>query len=202
MITIEQLKKCMPTCKQPEVWVGLLNTYLSKYKLDSKDDAARFIAQCGHESGDFNTLKENLNYSSERLLIVFPKYFKGMSEQDLQKYNRNPEKIANRVYASRMGNGDEKSGDGWKYKGSGLIQLTGKENYTKCSDFLFDDDRLVKTPEMVSEPECALLSAIWFWERNKLKDIKSFVDLTKRINGGTHGFEDREARYKRALSVL
>jgi putative chitinase len=202
MVTVEQLKKCMPTCKQPEVWVPLLNTYLTKYKLNSKDDMARFIAQCGHESGDFNTLKENLNYSAERLLVVFPKYFRNMPSHDLQQYHRKPEKIANRVYASRMGNGDEKSGDGWKYKGSGIIQLTGKFNYTKCSDFLFDDDRLVKTPEIVMEPECALLSAIWFWESNKLKDIKSFVDLTKRINGGTHGLACRQDRYNRALAVL
>ena len=202
MITQDQLKQCMPACKEPEMWTNLMNIHFPAHGINSTEQIARFIAQCGHESGDFNTLQENLNYSGERLLIVFPKYFKNLSEVELAKYSRQPEKIANRVYASRMGNGNEQSGDGWKFKGRGLIQTTGRENYTKCSQFLFRDDSLVKNSELVAQPENALLSAIWFWKSNKLETIESYENLTKRINGGTHGIEDRIGRLSRAQRVL
>ena len=202
MITKEQLRQCMPNCKEPEMWANLLNIHMPTYKLDNREQLARFVAQCGHESGDFNILQENLNYSSERLLAVFPKYFKNLMDTEIVKYSRNQEKIANRVYASRMGNGNEQSGDGWKYKGRGLIQTTGKENYTKCSQFLFKDDTLVKNPELLIQPENALLSAIWFWKSNKLDTIESYDTVTKRINGGTHGSDDRNGRLARAKKAL
>jgi putative chitinase len=202
MITKEQLSQCMPNCKEPEMWANLLNIHMPAYKLDDKEQLARFIAQCGHESGDFNTLQENLNYSGERLMLVFPKYFKNLLDTEMVKYSRNPEKIANRVYASRMGNGNEQSGDGWKYRGRGIIQLTGKENYSKCSAFLFNSDILVKTPDLVIQPENALLSAIWYWKSNKLDSIESYERVTRRINGGTHGAADRNGRLARARKAL
>ena len=202
MITKDQLGQCMPNCKEPEMWANLLNIHMPVYKLDSKEQLARFIAQCGHESGDFNILQENLNYSGERLLAVFPKYFKNLMDTEIVKYSRKPEKIANRVYASRMGNGNEQSGDGWKYRGRGLIQLTGRENYSKCSKFLFQDDTLIKNPDLLIQPENALLAAIWFWKSNKLDTIESYEQVTRRINGGTHGAKCRNDRYVLAKKIL
>jgi putative chitinase len=202
MITPDQIKQCMPACKEPELWANLLKVHMPAYKLDGKEQLARFIAQCGHESGDFNILQENLNYSSERLLAVFPRYFRNLLDTELVQYSRKPEKIANRVYASRMGNGNEQSGDGWKFRGRGLIQTTGRENYTKCSQFLFKDNTLVKNPELLIQPENALLSAIWFWKSNKLDTIELYETVTRRINGGTHGEADRNARLARARQIL
>lgn len=202
MITKQQLQQILPNCKNIDVWVPLLNKYFVQYKFETEDQRARFLAQTGHESADFNQLRENLNYSTERLIAVFPKYFRHLLDSEVVKYSRNQEKIANRVYASRMGNGAEQSGDGWRFRGRGLIQVTGKNNYLACSKWAFDDNRLMETPDLLEQPEFALLSAIWFWEANKLKEIESFSLLTRRINGGTHGSEDRERRYKIALSVL
>jgi len=201
MITEQQLKTILPTCKNIDVWVPLLNNYFKKYDFNT-DQQSRFLAQTGHESGDFNQLRENLNYSTERLITVFPKYFRHLLDTEVVKYSRNPEKIANRVYASRMGNGVEQSGDGWKYRGRGIIQITGKNNYKNCSKWTFNDDRILEKPEMLEQPEFALLSAIWFWKSNKLDTIESYDTVTKRINGGNHGAADRNMRLARAKAVL
>lgn len=202
MITKQQLQIILPACKSTDVWVPLLNKYFEKYDFKTVEQQARFLAQTGHESGDFNQLRENLNYSTQGLITVFPKYFKHLMDTEVVKYSRNPEKIANRVYASRMGNGVEQSGDGWKYRGRGIIQITGKNNYTNCSKWSFNDARLLEKPEMLEQPEFALLSAIWFWKSNKLDTIESYDELTKRINGGTHGAADRNARLDRAKVAL
>jgi putative chitinase len=201
MITEQQLKTILPTCKNIDVWVPLLNNYFKKYDFNT-DQQSRFLAQTGHESGDFNQLRENLNYSTERLITVFPKYFRHLLDTEVVKYSRNPEKIANRVYASRMGNGVEQSGDGWKYRGRGIIQITGKNNYKNCSKWTFNDDRILEKPEMLEQPEFALLSAIWFWKSNKLDTIESYDTVTKRVNGGNHGAADRNMRLARAKTVL
>ena len=166
------------------------------YKL-TPERAAHFFAQTAHESGNFKAFSENLNYSASGLLCIFKKYFP--SEALAKQYARNPEMIANRVYASRMGNGTEASGDGWKFRGRGALQLTGKNNYKQFSDYL-------KKPEIMTNPnlvatEYSFESAIFFFDKHKLWDIcdtgvtkDSILKLTKRINGGTHGLADREEK--------
>jgi len=203
MITTEQLKEILPNCRDPEVWAPLLSHELPEHKIDTKEKAARFLAQSGHESAQFTTLVENLNYSSDRLKVVFPKYFNELSEQELSKYHRRPEAIANRVYANRMGNGDEASGDGWKFRGKGLIQLTGKVNHMKCSEALFGNEHvLLDEPDLLILPEHALKSALWFWDSNKLVDVIDFILLTKKVNGGLIGLDERTALFNKALKVL
>lgn len=159
---------------------------------------SHFLAQAAHESGNFKFLKENLNYSSDSLLKVFPKYFK--DKATAEKYARKPEMIANRVYASRMGNGDEASGDGFKFRGRGYIQLTGKDNYKAFSNFIGED--CVANPDLVSD-KYPLVSAAWFFDKNNLwtlcdngagDDVVTAV--TKRVNGGTHGILDRISKFK------
>lgn len=160
---------------------------------------AAFIAQCGHESGSFTVLTENLNYSAEGLNSTFPKYF--ASVQAAQPFARQPEKIANKVYGGRMGNNT--AGEGWKFRGRGFIQLTGKENYTKCGKSIGVD--LVTNPDYVSTIEGAIKSALWFWNSNGLNafaDKEDLVGMTKKINGGTKGLEERKEFYHRAVKVL
>lgn len=174
---------------------GTMKAAMAYYKM-TPERAAHFFAQTAHESGGFKAFSENLNYSAQGLQGIFGKYFPGNLEES---YARKPEKIANRVYASRMGNGDEASGDGWKYRGRGALQLTGKSNYQAFSDYL-------KNPEIMTNPdlvatEFAFESAIFFFDKNSLWSIcdkgvnkDSILALTKRINGGTHGLADREEK--------
>jgi putative chitinase len=202
MLTEQKLRQIIPLCKNPAQWARLLSDHLPRFGITDRVQIARFIAQCGHESADFNVLQENLRYSTDALLKVFPKYFKAMSASELKTYEKNPERIANLVYANRMGNGDTKSGDGFRYSGRGLIQLTGKNNYTACSQFLFKDNTLVTDPQNLLDPQIALLSAIWFWKSNGLEAIADYTEVSKRINGGTKGLDDRNARLAKALAVL
>jgi putative chitinase len=156
----------------------------------------------GHESADFTRLTENLNYSAAGLVKTWPKRF---TEETAQGYHRKPEKIANKVYADRMGNGNEASGDGWKYRGRGIIQITGKNNYVAFSNAKFDDLRLLEDPDYLLTPEGAVESACWFWTTNNLNEIagaQNITLITKRINGGTHGLSSRIARYERAIDIL
>ena len=174
---------------------GTMKAAMAYYKL-TPERAAHFFAQTSHESGGFTIFTENLNYSAQGLQNIFGKYFPGNLEES---YARNPEKIANRVYASRMGNGDEASGDGWKYRGRGALQLTGKSNYQAFADYL-------KKPEIMTSPDLvstvyAFESAMFFFDKNKLWSICDkgvndavILELTKRINGGTHGLEDRKSK--------
>lgn len=179
---------------------GTLKAAMAYYKL-TPVQAAHFFAQTAHESGNFKAFSENLNYSAEGLLRIFPKYF---DQATANKYARQPEKIANRVYANRMGNGDEASGSGWLYKGRGALQLTGKSNYKDFADWLG------KTidPKDVAD-EYAFESAKYFFDKNKLwaicdkgVDDATILALTKRINGGTHGIDDRKAKTKLYYSWL
>ena len=159
-----------------------------------------FIAQTAHESSDYNTLAENLNYSGDRLKIVFPKYF---ANKDVAKYNRNPAAIANLVYANRMGNGDEASGDGYKYRGRGVLQVTGKANYAHCSEYLFGhEDVLIDEPDLLLMKEHAIGSAEWFWRKNNLMNYSDVAKVTKLINGGLIGLEHRSSLYFRASKLL
>jgi putative chitinase len=158
--------------------------------------AAHFFAQTSHETGGFKAFSENLNYSAQGLQGIFGKYFPGNLEES---YARQPEKIANRVYASRMGNGDEASGDGWKFRGRGALQLTGKSNYEAFAKYLGNNE-VLENPDLVAT-KYSFESAMFFFERNKLWAIcdqgindAAILALTKRINGGTHGLEDRKAK--------
>ena len=201
MLQLDQLKKICPNNKQPETLLESLNKVLPLYEINTKKRIATFLAQCGHESSQFTTLKENLNYSAEGLCTTWPKRFTSLSMA--KPYNRNPEKIANKVYADRLGNGSESSGDGYKYRGRGAIQLTGKENYT-----LFAKDigkTLDETVAYCETLEGAIASACFFWKTNNLNrfaDSGDFVTLTKKINGGTVGLADRQHHYDIAIQVL
>lgn len=204
MITQEQLKQLLPRNPYVEHWHRALDQLLPEYEIDSPQRIAAFVAQCAHESGGFTALVENLNYRWQSLRKVFPKYFP--NDQIAQDYAGRPNKqeaIANRIYASRMGNGDEASGDGFRFRGRGLIQLTGRHNYTWFAA------SLEISPEDASEYlttfEGAAQSACWFWETNKLNqwaDKGDILTLTKRINGGTIGLDDRIKHYEHALHVL
>lgn len=197
------LKLIFTSCKQPDLWEQELDEILPRFDINTKQRIACFLAQTGHESAEYNILEENLNYSSIALLKLFRKYFP--SADLAEQYARKPAKIANRIYANRMGNGSEQSGDGYKFHGRGLIQLTGRHNYTICSLDLFDDDTLVIDPAKLIEPKYALASACWFWNINNLNSIADsgdFVKLTKRINGGTFGLEHRTKLYERAMKYL
>ena len=203
MITVEQFTEMFPKNKNPQAWTTALNEVLPTYKIDTPERIASFLAQCGHESAGFTVLQENLNYSADGLNKIFKKYFPTLDSA--QPYARKPEMIANRVYGGRMGNGDEASGEGYRYRGRGPIQLTGKDNYTACSDFLFQDDTLLQNPDMLLDPEYALHSACWFWWKNDLNnyaDSADLVTMTKRINGGTIGLEDRIKHYNHAMEIF
>jgi putative chitinase len=182
-------------------WLDPLENAFAKYDISTPQRQAAFIGQCAHESGNFKTLEENLNYKPEALMRVWPSRFPDLAIA--MKYAHNPEAIANKVYGGRMGNGVEESGDGWKYHGRGLIQLTGKENYGNCGSGVGVD--LLGNPGLLGTPEYAALSAGWFWNKkglNSLADSQDYETMTKRINGGTLGLDDRKAKIAKALSVL
>lgn len=182
-------------------WLRSIRSACERFEINTPLRIAAFLAQCAHESGGFTRLVENLNYSAEALTRVWPKRFPSM--EIAMRYHRQQEKIANSVYASRMGNGPESSGEGWKYRGRGLKQLTGKTNYTACGQGLGVD--LVVNPDLLTNPEFASLSAGWFWKTNNcspLADAREFELLTKRINGGLIGLADRKARYAKALACF
>jgi putative chitinase len=203
MITVEQFSHMFPKNKNPQGWTTALVDVLPTYEINTPERIASFLAQCGHESAGFTVLQENLNYSADGLHKIFKKYFPTL--ESAQPYARKPEMIANRVYGGRMGNGDEHSGEGYKFRGRGPIQLTGKANYEACSEFLFQDDTLVQNPDMLLDPEYALHSACWFWwknDLNKFADTADLVTMTKRINGGTIGLEDRIKHYNEAMEIF
>jgi len=181
-------------------YVEPLNNALQHFQINTPDRIAMFMAQVGHESGGLTHIEENLNYRAERLPVVFPRYFRDVNPS---AYARNPEKIANRVYANRMGNGPESSGDGYRYRGRGLIQLTGHDNYARfANDMGMSVEEAV---EYLSTPEGAAMSAAWFWSKNGLNEIADRGDVvaaTKRINGGTIGLVDRQAHYSEALHIF
>lgn len=204
MVTLQLLQSLCPRTKTAilEQYVGPLNDVITYYDLStSVEREAAFLAQIIHESGAFNFVKEGLNYSAEGLRKTFGKYF--TSDQMAQKYARRPEMIANKVYANRMGNGDEESGDGYRFCGRGLIQLTGRNNYTKFADAL--EINIEDCVAYMETPAGAVASAGWFWDINGLNsycDSGDFIGLTKRINGGTNGLADRQYYYQQALKLL
>lgn len=213
MLTLAQLKQMIPKNPYAHHWHEALaqpqdelngSTLLDDYDINTPKRIAAFVAQCAHESGGFMVLKENLNYKPATLRKIFPKYFP--TDELAQDYCNRPnrqEAIANKVYASRMGNGDESSGDGWRFCGRGLIQLTGRSNYQSFADSL--EMNINDVPEYLATFEGAAQSACWFWETNKLNqwaDAGDILTLTKRINGGTIGLNDRIKHYNHALAIM
>ena len=184
-----------------EKWLVPLNEAFQKYDINTPLRQAAFIGQCQHESGNFKTLEENLHYSTSGLMRTWPSRFSSLDVAE--KYANNPKAIANKVYAGRMGNGTEESGEGWLYHGRGLIQLTGKENYVNCGLGIGMD--LIGSPDRLLDPMYAALSAGWFWSKrglNSLADAREYETMTKRINGGLIGLEDRKAKIAKAILVL
>ena len=199
ILSLQQLKQMV---KNPHIdhWHEALSKILPDYDIDTPQRVAAFLAQTAHESGGYRALKENLNYRAETLCKVWPRYF----PPDIAKqYEHKQEAIANRAYANRMGNGDEASGDGYRYCGRGLIQLTGKSNYTAFAMSI--ETPLEEIPEFLATFEGAIQSACWFWETNNLNqyaDSGDILTMTKRINGGTLGLADRQQHYQHAIHVL
>ena len=205
LLTVDQLRVMIPTNKEVEAWCEELNKALPKYDITTPQRIAGFISQCAHESMDFNALSENLNYREETLNKIFSRYF-GPGKRNAAEYARNPEKIANYVYmdefrTSKLGN--TQPGDGWRFRGRGLKQLTGRDNYTR---FAKDYDMTAEqAAEWLETKEGALASALWFWNTkslNTVADTGDVVRLTKIINGGDIGLADRQARYTRAMAAL
>jgi putative chitinase len=204
IVTVELLKRICPKTRE-----AILARYVEPINLtgrhiglfENPKRMAAFIAQVAHESGGFNFIIENLNYSASALQSVFRRYFPTLKEAE--EYARQPERIANRVYANRMRNGPENSGDGWKFRGRGLIQLTGRDNYTRFASAI--DRTIDETIHYLETAEGAVASAGWFWDVNKLNvycDKDDFIGLTRRINGGTNGLQDRIHHYELALKAL
>jgi putative chitinase len=204
MPSLEQLYKINGNLNKNECeyYLESLNVVLPNKEINTSLRLCHFLAQIIHESGHFKYKSENLNYSAKALRSVFGKYFK--TDAIANEYARKPEKIANRVYANRMGNGDEASGDGWKYRGRGLIQLTGKCNYDACGKAIGLD--LLGNPDLLTESaEASVLAACWFWNKNGLNqfaDKDDITTITKRINGGTNGLEDRKSNLTKAKCEL
>ena len=191
-MNLESLSKKIPSNVMDEI-----PFIMEKFGIDNPLKLSHFLSQCAHESGNFKFLNENLNYSADGLRKIFPKYFPTIEVAN--KYARQPEKIANKVYGGRMGNGDEASGDGYRFRGRGFIQLTGKDNYAAFDKFV--DDDIIANPDLVTT-KYPLTSAAFFFHKNKLWDICDkghshdvVVAVTKRVNGGTHGLSDRQEKF-------
>jgi putative chitinase len=199
MLTISQIEKCNSTCKNLLQLTNSVNKFFEIYKIVSPEEMSAFLSQCGHESNDFNSLEENLNYSANALRATWPSRFP--TDAIANEYARHPEKIANKVYSSRLSNGDESSGDGWKYQGRGAIQLTGKSNYQAFARYKNVDVNTL--PTYLITIEGAVESACWYWGVNNLNKFASDVTtLTKKINGGLIGLEDRKQRYEKCIDIL
>jgi putative chitinase len=196
-MTIDQLEKLGIDAK----WLSPLDKTFKKYQIDTLLRQAAFIGQCGHESASFKILEENLNYSAKGLVATWPSRFHDI--EFASEYERKPEKIANKVYGGRADLGNTEDGDGWKFHGRGLIQLTGRSNYTVCGLAL--DKPFAEHPELILDPENACLSAGWFFNKrnlNSLADNEDWETMTKRINGGLIGLNDRIERIHKAIDIL
>lgn len=202
MVTSEQLRQL----KIDPGLVDYFNETFDRFDISTPARQACWIGQCGHESGNFRVMEENLNYRAPTLLKLFPRTPKrawGFTPEEAAAYERQPQRIANRIYSNRMGNRDEASGDGWRFRGAGFLQLTGHSNFWHASQALGED--FVMQPELVRTPKYAAMTAGWFWQTHRLNqyaDSGDYLTLTKRINGGTIGLEDRKKHINEALHVL
>lgn len=197
--TLSEILKGNPDIDQ---WLEAMQEMFPKYEINTLNRVAGFIAQTAHESNNYKVLSENLNYSSQALDSLFSKYF-AKAGRNSADYHRQPEKIANVIYANRMDNGDTASGDGWRFRGGGILQLTGRHNYTEFGKTV--DMTAEQATDYVRTKKGAIESACWFWKTNGLNkfcDADDIVGMTKRINGGTIGLEDRKKHYQHAQEVL
>lgn len=207
LITIDQLDMAVPQARYEDLvkYVDSLNEGMTRFEITTPNRIAAFIAQLAHESGDFRHTEENLNYSWRALRITWKGRF--TSDELAKQYHRQPERIANFVYAGRYGNGSEASGDGWKYRGRGLIQVTFHDNYVAYSQSVLNPS-IVGAPDQLAQPSHAALSACWFWQRNGLNaiadagDQASFNQISYKINGGWNGKEDRLENWAEARAVM
>lgn len=203
MITLEQVKKLVPSYADKETLVSLLNKHMEFYGISTPKRISMFLTQALHESSSFTKLEENLYYKTgDRIYAVFPKQFR--DAKDAADYAKNPEKLANKIYDNRMGNGDEKSGEGWKYRGRGIFQLTGKSNY-----YLFSRDcpeyDCIKNPDILKDIDAAIKSACWYWNRNGLNKFADSDDLngcTRAINGGLIGMDKRTEMWSFVKTII
>ncbi len=201
---IPEMRHLVAAGVKPDVaqqWLPAIQAACERYEINTDRRIAAFLAQTAHESGGFTRLVENLNYSAEALMRIWPKRFPTL--EFAKKFHRQPELIANAVYSSRMGNGPAASGDGWRYRGRGLKQLTGADNYRRCGEAMGVD--LLKDPDLLLSPKFAARSAGWFWSANgcgALADAGEFEKLTKRINGGLIGLTDRKTRYASVVTAF
>jgi len=210
VITHALLKQALPNLRDNAMpYTNMLEEICMAWKVDTDLRKCHYLANITHECADFSAMRENLNYSVKGLKDTFPKYFTKtgspptFDEQKLAAYARNPEKIANYVYANRMGNGSEASGDGWRYRGGGPIGLTGRDNYTRCGAWMGVD--LAAAPDKISDPKTGLISSVWFWTVNKVylnADKDDAIAVCKGINGGTIGMPDRLDRLARLKRVF
>lgn len=201
--TQDTLQQCLSNNREIDQWFPILEEQLAKYDINTLERIAAFLSQTGHESLNFTATHENLNYGAPGLMATFKKYFPTQELADA--YARQPEKIANRVYANRMGNGDEASGDGWRYRGRGIVQLTGHDNYKACSLAVFQDERLLEDPNWLESKEGCVIGACWFWTTrhiNKAADAGDTDAVTRLVNGGLNGIDDRKARYEKYINIL
>lgn len=202
MLTLEQLQGCFPAAPEATLkkYLPGLNKVAEEYHINTPLRMRAFLAQIAHESGEFRYVQENLNYSAEALLRVFRKYF---TPAEAKKFARKPREIANRVYANRMGNGNEASGDGYKFRGRGLIQITGRGNYTDLAKFL--GMTVDETVAYLETPEGAVVSAGWFWSSrnlNRWADAQDLLTITRKINGGTIGLDHRKKLYEQTKAFI
>lgn len=199
----EHMVSLLPRNNLAIAWYPHLEKNLPLFDIENEFQIAAFIAQTAHESADYSRLVENLNYSAKGLIATWPKRFNAVNAQ---YYARNPEKIANFVYADRMGNGSVAGGGGWKYRGRGILQITGRNNYATCSKAIYGDLRLLDTPDLLAtDKDAAIRSACWFWKSNGLNELASnqlINEITKKINGGMHGADERSKKYIAALKTL
>lgn len=212
MITLELFTSLFPRNRNPEAWVDGLNAQLPTYSIDTPQRVAAFLGICGHETGGFTVTQENLNYSAQGLANTWPKRYATNSQVRpytpnaiAQMIARNPQAIANSTYASRMGNGDAASGDGWRFRGRGVIQTTGRDNYRTASHHIFGDDRLLEDPDILVLPEFAIASGCILWQNSNLNDLADRGDIakiTQIVNGGMNGFDERLSIYQKALALL
>jgi len=205
MITAEQFKHLFPRAQDHQGWADAMCNVFPTYNINTPARVAAFLAQCGHESGGWTVFEENLYYSAQGLTKIFPKYFPTIESAAV--FAKKPEMIANKIYANRMGNGTPESGDGYRFRGRGPIQLTGRANYTAFAKEMFEDwQNVVDNPDWVTaDRDFALMSAIWFWNKNGLNkeaDAGDIKTMTRKINGGYIGLEDRIKHYNEAIHLL
>jgi putative chitinase len=201
--TKEALALMLPQNKNCEEWFFYMEQILPDFNITTEQRIAAFVSQCSYESGQFLTLVENLNYTAQRLVEVFPRYFPTI--ESALPYEHHPELLANKVYSNRMGNSDEASGQGYMFRGRGLIQLSGRANYYQCSIDLYDDDTLILDPDKLLTIPGAIYSGVWFWNKNKLNelaDVGNIQQITKTINGGISSYPQRLSLYNKYLKII